>query len=51
MINFTRKIVQNAKVEANSIKERANLEIEREKEKAEYEIKKTSSRFSGRAFS
>ncbi|ABR32602.1 F0F1 ATP synthase subunit B [Clostridium beijerinckii] len=34
------EIVQNAKVEANSVKERANLEIEREKEKAEYEIKK-----------
>lgn len=34
------EIVQNAKEEANSLKDRANLEIEREKEKAEYEIKK-----------
>lgn len=34
------EIVENAKVEANSLKERASLEIEREKEKAEYEIKK-----------
>ncbi|MVX63881.1 F0F1 ATP synthase subunit B [Clostridium chromiireducens] len=34
------EIVQNAKTEANSLKERASLEIEREKEKAEYEIKK-----------
>lgn len=34
------EIVENAKVEATSLKERASLEIEREKEKAEYEIKK-----------
>ncbi|EKQ50831.1 MULTISPECIES: F0F1 ATP synthase subunit B [unclassified Clostridium] len=34
------EIVENAKVEANSLKERASLEIKREKEKAEYEIKK-----------
>ena len=34
------EIIDNAKVEANSLKERASLEIEREKEKAEYEIKK-----------
>lgn len=34
------EIVENAKAEANSIKERAGLEITREKEKAEHEIKK-----------
>jgi F-type H+-transporting ATPase subunit b len=34
------EIVQNAKSEAVSLKERAGLEIDREKEKAEYEIKK-----------
>jgi F-type H+-transporting ATPase subunit b len=34
------EIVENAKVEASSLKERAGLEIEREKEKAAYEIKK-----------
>lgn len=34
------EIVGNAKSEAVSIKERANLEIEREKQKAEHEIKK-----------
>ena len=34
------EIVENAKTEANSIKERASLEITREKEKAEHEIKK-----------
>ena len=34
------EIVENAKVEAISIKERAGLEIEREKEKAAHEIRK-----------
>lgn len=34
------EIVENAKVEAVSIKDRASLEIEREKQKAEHEIKK-----------
>ena len=34
------EIIDNAKIEANSLKERARLEIEREKEKAEYQIKK-----------
>ena len=34
------EIVQDAKSEAISLKERAGLEIDREKEKAEYEIKK-----------
>lgn len=34
------EIIDNAKNEAVSLKERAMLEIEREKEKAEYEIKK-----------